>query len=143
MHRHQWGLTLAILVTLPAVRLRAEGYIQLPRLFDPPPPRRKVANAQIWDPYPLQGMANATDRDGRPRNFFYPPPQATRGRYGNPGTFPRPAPWVRSSAPADYPNLRKRLLRKRAETAAVEESIVPQESIQAPAAETQPAAAAK
>jgi len=131
MHRHAWGLMVAILVTLP-VPLKAEGYIQLPRLFDPPPPRAQVAEAQIWDPYPLQGMANATDRDGRPRDFFYPPSPATRGRYGNPGTFPRPAPWVRSSAPADYPNLRKRLLRKRAETAAMEEGFVPQESIEAP-----------
>jgi hypothetical protein len=140
MHRQTFGPVLAILLILPAARLRAEGGIQLPRLFDPPPPRAQVADAQIWDPYPMQGLANATDHDGRPRDFFYPPPEASRLRYGNPGTFPRPAPWVRSSAPADYPNLRKRWLRKRAESAAIEENFVPQEPIETPAPAAQRAA---
>jgi hypothetical protein len=101
------GPVVAILVTLTAAQTLA-GNIQMPRLFDPPPPRAQIADAQIWDPYPLPGVGTPTDST-RPRGFFDPPPEATRGRYPNPGTFPRSAPWLRSSAPVDYPNIRKRL----------------------------------
>jgi hypothetical protein len=104
--RCTFGLVVAILVTLSAASLKAGG-IQLPRLFNPPPPRAQVAEAQIWDPYILPDMAFPIDGT-RPRDFN-PPPEATRGRYPSPGTFPRQAPELRSWAPVDYPKLRKRL----------------------------------
>jgi len=125
--RHIWGLLVTILLTLFATSASA-GDIQLPRLVNPPPPRQQVAEAQIWDPYPMRDVGPYADGT-RPRDFLYPPPEATRGRYPAPGTFPRPAPWTRSSAPADYPKLRKWWLRKRAETPPVE----------TPAAAAQPA----
>lgn len=98
-------------VTLPTAQAVA-GNIQMPRLFNPPPPRQQVAEAQIWDPYPTYyaGHPDST----RPRDFFYGPPEATIGRYPAPGTFPRSEPWMRSQAPADYPNLRKRFLARQA-----------------------------
>ncbi len=104
-------LVVAIAVTLPTAQAVA-GNIQMPRLFNPPPPRQQVAEAQIWDPYPTYyaGHPDST----RPRDFFYGPPEATIGRQPRPGTFPRPEPWMRSQAPADYPNMRKRFLARQA-----------------------------
>jgi len=106
MHRIT-GPVCTILSLLSAAPLSA-GNIQFPRLFAPPPPRQQIAEAQIWDPYPLPYVGGPVDST-RPRDFFYPAPEATWGRYPNPGTFPRSAPWLRSSAPVDYPNIRKRL----------------------------------
>ncbi|HVU89565.1 MAG TPA: hypothetical protein VHD36_19710 [Pirellulales bacterium] len=97
---------------------RAAGGIALPRLFNPPPPRAQVADAQVWDPYVLpETSVGPPDRAAnvRPRDFLYPPPEATRVRvwYGAPGTFPRPQPQLHSWAPVDYPNIRKRFISSR------------------------------
>jgi len=104
-----------VMVLLSASAAQAQsGKIALPRFFNPPPPRAQVADAQIWDPYPLPEVGGPADST-RPRDFFYPPPEATRGRVwqGAPGTFPRNAPWLRSQAPVDYPNIRKRMSSRR------------------------------
>ena len=99
------GPVAAILVTLSATHLWAAGGIQLPLLFNPPPPRAQLADAQIMDPYPLPDVAPYGD-GSRPRGFLYPPPEATRGRWPTPGTFPRSEPWLRSSEPAYSPTRR-------------------------------------
>jgi hypothetical protein len=105
----------SITVTLAATYAQAQN-VRWPQFFNPPPPRAQVADAQIWDPYPLPDVGGPADST-RPRDFFYPPPEATRGRYPNPGTFPRSAPWLRSQAPVDYPNIRKKLSSRRAQPA--------------------------
>ena len=110
MKRRLLGPVVAVAVTLSAVAVQAAG-IQMPRLFNVPPPRAQVAEAQIWDPYILPDMGFPVDGT-RPRDFA-PPPEATRGRWltnpGNPGVFPRQNPELRSWAPVDYPKIGKRL----------------------------------
>lgn len=114
-------MRLAILMAVMIVaggsvgQIQAAGGIQLPRFFDPPPPRAQIADAQIWDPYPVPDIGMGPADSARPRDFQYPPPEATRGRVwqGAPGTFPRAQPWLRSQAPVDYPNIRKRLMSSR------------------------------
>jgi hypothetical protein len=96
----------------------AAGGIALPKFFNPPPPRAQVADAQVWDPYVIpETSVGPPDREAnvRPRDFQYPPPEATRGRVwrGAPGTFPRQPAALQSSAPIDYPNIRKRLFSSR------------------------------
>jgi hypothetical protein len=104
--RRTFGPVVLMLVTLPTASLKAGG-IQLPRLFNPPPPRAQVADAQIWDPYILPDMGFPVDGT-RPRDFA-PQSEVTRGRQPLPGSFPRPNPQYRSWAPVDYPNIGKRL----------------------------------
>ena len=60
------GPVVAILVTLSAGQTTA-GNIQMPRLLNPPPPRAQIADAQIWDPYPLPDVGGPTDSTRPPR----------------------------------------------------------------------------
>lgn len=125
--------TLTVLLAIAAAQASAGG-IQLPRLADPPPPRQQVAEAEIWDPYAVPDLAPYND-GSRPRDFLYPPPKATRGRYPAPGTFPRPAPWTRSSAPADYPKVHKWWQRKKAAAQTQVPQPVPAQPVLPPAEE--------
>ena len=128
-----------VMILLSASAAQAQsGKIALPRFFNPPPPRAQVADAQIWDPYPLPEVGGPADST-RPRDFFYPPPEATRGRVwqGAPGTFPRNAPWLRSQAPVDYPNIRKRLSARR--TAPAVETVTEDGPAMPPAADNKAA----
>ncbi len=56
--------------------------------FSMPSSQQQVREAQIFDPYPLPDVG-PIDTTVRPRGFQYPPPEATRGRWPRPGTFPR------------------------------------------------------
>jgi hypothetical protein len=107
--------TAVILTGVVVGQVQAAGGIALPKFFNPPPPRQQVADAQVWDPYPMPDIGAGPADSARPRDFQYPPPEATRGRVwqGAAGTFPRSQPWLRSQAPVDYPNIRKRLISSR------------------------------
>ncbi|MBI2826932.1 MAG: hypothetical protein HYX69_19830 [Planctomycetia bacterium] len=73
-------------------------------LFNPPPIAVQRADAQRFDPYPLPDVGPGTYADGfRPRGFLEPPPEATRGRWPRPGTFPRVAPVPVPVAPPASP----------------------------------------
>ncbi len=81
----------------------------------------QIADAQVWDPYPLPYESMGPVDSARPRDFQYPPPEVTRGRIwqGAPGTFPRQQPWLRLQAPVDYPNIKKRWVSSRRTAPAV------------------------
>jgi hypothetical protein len=72
--------TAATIVGLAILCAAGCSDIAAPQLFSPGTASVQRTRAQRFDPYPnpLQGMANGTDRDGRPRDYLEPPPEADR-----------------------------------------------------------------
>jgi len=58
------------------------------KIFQMPPMDVQQRQAEIFDPYPMRGVAPIDDTV-RPREYQHGPPEATRGRWPAPGTFPR------------------------------------------------------